>query len=77
MLKPRYIVGLRYGYQTISLEAFLGSVASPALLPCGIASTPQGNELPDDPLDPEVPDEPELPLVPEAATSTRPSCTIS
>ena len=35
-------VGLRYGYPNDSLEAFLGSVASPALRPCGLAMAPQG-----------------------------------
>ena len=35
-------VGLRYGYQNDSLEAFLGSVASPTLRPYGLAIAPQG-----------------------------------
>ena len=35
-------VGLRYGYLDDSLEAFLGSVVSPALRPCGLAMVPQG-----------------------------------
>ena len=40
-------VGLRYGYPDISLEAFLGSVASTTLCPCGLASAPQDYDPPD------------------------------
>ena len=42
-------VGLRYGYPDISLEAFLGSVASTTLCPCGLALAPQDNDPPDFP----------------------------
>ena len=38
-------VGLRYGYLEYSLEAFLGSVVSPALRPFGLAMAPQGMRL--------------------------------
>ena len=61
ILSPPTCVGLRYGHQDGSLEAFLGSVGSATLWPCGLVITSRGYEASDLPeaspyrLEPPIP----------------------